>query len=196
MSTAEVLTPLPKLPRDEFDNRDHYEIVDGVRVELPPMSADSQALAFRLARHLSNYGIDHNVGEAYTEMLFKLALPVDRNRKPDAAFVSYARWPKHQPLPSTNAWIVMPDLCVEVVSPTDMGDEIETKIDEYLRAGVRLVWVVYPRQERFYVYESASLVRRLTRAETLDGGTVLPGFTLPLAELFPQAPPSNPPTQP
>ncbi len=198
MSTAEVLTPLPKLVRDAFEDRDHYEVVDGVKVELPPMSADSQALAFRLARHLSNYGIERGIGEAYTEMLFSLPLDKERNRKPDAAFVSYARWPKYQPLPSTNAWDVLPDLCVEVVSPNDMGDEIETKVDEYLRAGATLVWVVYPRQERFYVYESASRVRRLTRTDTLDGGPVLPGFALALSELFlqPPPPPAGAPVQP
>jgi Uma2 family endonuclease len=120
-----------------------------------------------------------------------LPLAKDRNRKPDVAFVAYSRWPKSKPIPSTNAWDVLPDLCVEVISPNDLADEIETKISEYFEAGVRLVWVVYPRQERFYVYDSASQVRRLTRADTLDGGSVLPGFQLPLAELF-QSPPQSP----
>jgi Uma2 family endonuclease len=189
MSTAEALTPLPTVVRDEFDH-DRYEVVDGVEVELPPMSADSQMLAFRLARHLSNFGIAQNIGEACTEVLFKLPLPVDRNRRPDAAFVSYSRWPKDKPIPTTNAWDVLPDIFVEVVSPHDLGDEIETKLDEYLRAGARLVWVVYPRQGSVYVYEPARQVRRLTRADALDGGTVLPGFTLPLADLIPQAPPT------
>jgi Uma2 family endonuclease len=190
MSTAEALTPLPKLIRDDLDNRDHYEIVDGIRVELPPMSVDSQIIASRLARHLGNFGAAKDIGEACTEVLFKLPLKKDRNRKPDVAFVSHSRWPKYKPMPDTNAWDVLPELCVEVISPNDTGDEIETKVDEYLRAGVSLIWVVYPRQERFYVYESASAIRRLTRDDTLDGGTVLPGFTLPLSELFPQAPPA------
>ncbi|MCI0699843.1 MAG: Uma2 family endonuclease [Planctomycetia bacterium] len=195
MTAAEVLTPIPKLVRDDLDH-DHYEIIDGVRVELPPMSADSQAIASRLARHLGNYGTAQNIGDAYTEMLFKLPLTKDRNRKPDAAFVPYSRWPKYKPLPSTNAWDVLPDICIEVVSPNDLADEIETKISEYFQAGVRLVWVVYPRQERLYVYESANQIRRLTRDDTLDGGVVLPGFSLPLSELFLQPPPANPPTQP
>jgi Uma2 family endonuclease len=191
MNTAEVLTPMPQLVRDDLDNSDHYEIIDGVKVELPPMSADSQATASRLARYLGNYGTENNIGDAYTEMLFKLPLAKDRNRKPDVAFVSYSRWPKYKPLPSTNAWDVLPDLCVEVVSPNDQADEIETKINEYFEAGVSQVWVVYPRHERFYVYESASLVRRLTRADTLDGGAVIRGFRLPLAELFLQPPPAQ-----
>ncbi|MFO0821830.1 MAG: Uma2 family endonuclease [Gemmataceae bacterium] len=188
MSTAEALTPLPTLVRDEFDNSDNYEIIDGVKVELPPMSADSQMLGSRLARHLSNFGIATDLGEACTEILFKLPLKKDRNRKPDVAFVAYSRWPKGKPLPSTNVWNVLPGLCVEVVSPNDLADEIETKINEYFEAGVTLVWVVYPRQERFYVYDSPAQVRRLTRSDTLDGGVVLPGFQLPLTELFLQPP--------
>jgi Uma2 family endonuclease len=194
MNTAEVLTPIPKLVREGSGTDDHYEIIDGQRVELPPMSADSQALASRLVRHLSNHGINNTLGEGYTEMLFKLPLSRDRNRKPDVAFVSYARWPKYKPIPSTNAWDVLPDLCVEVVSPNDLGDEIETKIKEYFEAGVRLVWVVYPRQEQFYIYDSPSQVRRLTRTDMLDGGAVLPDFRLPLADLFLQPPPA--PQQP
>ncbi len=190
MNTAEVLTPMPTLVRDDLENRDHYEIIDGVKVEMPPMSVDSQIIGFRLAYHLTSFGGAKDIGQACTEVLFKLPLAKDRNRKPDVAFVTYSKWPKNKSFPTTNAWAVLPDLCVEVVSPNDLGDEIETKINEYFEAGVRLVWIVYPRQERFYVYDSPSQVRRLTRADTLDGGVVLPGFQLPLAELFLQAPPA------
>ncbi|MBA4066302.1 MAG: Uma2 family endonuclease [Isosphaera sp.] len=191
MTATGVLTPTPDFTRDEFDH-DNYEIIGGLKVELPPMSADSQGLAFELARHLTNHGVEHNLGRACTEVLFKLPLPVDRNRKPDAAFVPYSRWARGRPLPSTNAWDVLPDLCVEVISPHDSTDDIETRIEEYFQAGVRLVWVVYPRHERFYVYDTPAQVRRLTRADTLDGGVVLPDFRLPLAELFLQPPPQPP----
>ena len=194
MSAAEVLNPMPKLVRDDLDNGEHYEIIDGVKVELPPMSVDSQALASRLLRHLSNFGVTKDIGEAYAEVLFKLPLPKDRNRKPDVAFVPYSRWAKNQPFPVTNAWDVLPDLCVEVVSPNDMADEVMEKVREYFQAGVRLVWVFYPRHDVVYVYESLTAVRGLTRSDTLDGGAAIPGFRLPLSELFLQAPP--PPAQP
>jgi len=184
MNTAEVLTPMPKLVPEELDNDDHYEIIDGVKVEMPPMSADSQDLAAKLVYHLSAYGRERNTGRACVEMLFKLPLPIDRNRKPDVAFVPFSRWPRHQPLPSTNAWNVLPDLCVEVVSPTDRADEIMDKVREYFQAGVRLVWVFYPRHALVQVYESLIAVRGLTRSDTLDGGVVLPEFRLPLSELF------------
>ena len=188
MATILEAMPGEVLAYDEYVDHDHYEIVDGVKVEMPPMSADSQALATRLAVRLSNYGARHHLGEAYVEMLFKLPLPADRNRKPDVAFVPYSRWPQDRMPPSTNEWDVLPDLLVEVVSPFDLVETMETKVEEYLQSGTRLVWVVYPRHGRIYVYDSAGKVLRLSRGDTLDGGPVLPGFQLPLAELFPEPP--------
>jgi len=170
----------------EFEDADHYEIIDGVKVEMPPMSADSQVLASRIAVHLTNYGWKDNIGEACVETLFKLPLPVDRQRKPDVAFVPYSRWAKNRTPPSTNAWGVLPDLCVEVVSPHDLADEIEDKVKEYLQAGVRLVWIVFPRHGRVYVHDHSGAVRVVQGSDTLEGGDVLPGFRLPLAELFPK----------
>jgi Uma2 family endonuclease len=186
MTAVEVLTP-PKPVRDEFDNSDHYEIVDGRRVELPPTSAESTGVAADLAAAISASGAR---GKVYCEMLITLPLDKERNRRPDVIFVSFERWPRNARRPDTNAWDILPELCVEVVSPNDRAEEIETKVDEYLRAGVSLVWVIYPENARVYVYESASSVARLSRADTLRGGTVLPGFELPLAELFLDPPPA------
>lgn len=167
------------------DDDGHYETVDGVRVELPPMSANSAVWAARLAHQLTTYGVAAGLGEAYPEVLFKLPLDRDRNRKPDVAFVPYSRWARDRPVPDTNGWAVLPDLCVEVVSPTDRAEELAEKVAEYFEAGVRLVWVAYPRLQRVYVFESADRARVLGRADALDGGPVLPGFTLALSGLFP-----------
>src|SRR5207249_957331 len=109
-----------------------------------------------------------------------------RNRRPDVAFVTYERWPMNRPIPLTdNAWDVVPDLAVEVSSRHDLAEELVQKLTEYFQAGVRLVWVIYPKQRLVYVYESPTQVRGLTQSDELDGGTVLPGFRLPLANLFP-----------
>jgi Uma2 family endonuclease len=118
--------------------------------------------------------------------MFHLPPPVHRNRRPDVAFVSYQSYPRERAVPSDDgAWEVVPDLAVEVVSPNDMAEEVMTKVTDYLRAGARLVWVIYPRLVQVIVFESLTQVRGLTRTDTLDGGIVLPGFTLPLATLFP-----------
>jgi Uma2 family endonuclease len=118
-------------------------------------------------------------------MLFRLPVVVSRNRRPDVAFVTYERWPKNRLIPSTdNAWEVTPDLAIEVASPNDLADDIMQKITEYFQAGVRLVWIVYPLQRLVYVHESPSQVHVLTYTDELDGGSVLPGFRLPLVNLF------------
>lgn len=168
----------------EFDDAEHYEIIDGIKVELPPMSADATGLAFDLARSLTNFGLANNIGKAYTEMLFHLPLPIDRNRRPDVAFVPFSRWLRGRALPSTNAWDVLPDLGVEVVSPSDLAEEVLEKVDEYFRAGMRLVWVVYPENQVFHVFESFKLIKVLAIEDELDGGIVMPGFRLPLRDLF------------
>jgi Uma2 family endonuclease len=172
---------------EELDNAHLYEIIDGVKVEMPPMSAESTILAARLSRLLANHGDSQNHGEAYPEVLIRLPLERERNRRPDVVYVPYSRWARNRPIPRTNAWDVLPSLCVEVVSPTDLVEELSDKIDEYFRAGVSQVWVIYPRLQLVYMYTSLTTVRGLTRTDTLDGGDVLPGFTLALTDLFPES---------
>jgi hypothetical protein len=102
----------------------------------------------------------------------------------DVAFVSFERWPKQRRIPRTEAWEVVPNLAVEVVSRTDSVDYIVDKVVEYFHAGVERVWVVFPSQEHVYVYESPTRVQILTRTDELCGEPILPQFRLPLGELF------------
>lgn len=191
MSDTNVLTPTDEAVPDEFPTDALYEIIDGVVVEMPPMSADSSASVGDLAHFLTNWGLANNVGKAYPEMLMKLPNLGKKNRRPDVVFIPFIRWARGIRPPETNAWDILPDLCVEVVSPNDKADEVETKVEEYFNAGVPMVWVVYPRHERVYVYDSPTQIRRFRKSDTLDGGAVLPGLQLPLAELFlPPAPKS------
>jgi Uma2 family endonuclease len=165
-----------------------YEIIDGQRVESPIGSAYASRVAFELARRIANFAEKNNLGRAVTESLFHLDLPVDRNRRPDAAFVSFERWPKgRRMVRRDNAWAVVPDLAVEVVSPTDVAEELVDKLDEYFRSNVRQVWVVYPGQRLVYIFDSLTSVRVLARTDELDGGPVLPGLRLLVASLFPEA---------
>jgi Uma2 family endonuclease len=174
-------------PEEEPLDDDSYEIVDGQRIEVAPMSAYAGKIASRLVRKLGAVADDQQLGEVVGEVLFRLPLTQDsgRNRKPDVAFVSSRRWPPDRPQPiGDNAWDVVPDLAVEVVSPTDPFEDVMDKVIEYFQAGVRLVWVVLPKHRRVLVYESADRLRQLTISDALDGGDVLPGFRLPLDRLF------------
>jgi Uma2 family endonuclease len=148
------------------------------------MGIRESLLATTLVLYLGTFARSRKLGLAVVEGLFELA-SVGRERRPDVAFVSSARWAFDRPVPGgDNAWKVIPNLAVEVVSPSNTANEIQVKLHEYFESGVELVWVVYPEHREIYVYESPVSLHVLTPANVLDGGKVLPGFQLPLGELF------------
>jgi Uma2 family endonuclease len=171
-----------------------FEIVDGVQVEVPPMSIYSERVATNLLAAIFGYLAKNAIGIAEYEALYRLPIPEDRNRRPDVSFVSYDRWPKDRPVPYRgNARDVVPDLAVEVVSPNDLVEELTTKIDEFFRARVRLLWVVHCNLRQVYVYRSSTSIEVLTDADELKGDDVLPGFQVAIASLFPPVVPPEPP---
>jgi Uma2 family endonuclease len=118
-------------------------------------------------------------------MLFRLPLPEGNCRRPDVAFVSSERVRASTLSLADEAWSVVPDLAVEVLGPGDLAECVAARIADFFRAGVLVVWVVSPQLRLVHVYESLTQVRGLQGGCELEGGTVLPGFRLPLAELFP-----------
>jgi Uma2 family endonuclease len=173
-----------------------YEVVDGKQVELGPMGAHEIWLATVLAGYLTNFVRQHHLGRVVQELLFDFTAMVQRKRRPDVAFVSYERWPRQRPVPHAESWEVVPNLVVEVISPSDKGNDILDKVAEYFRLGVECVWVIFISQTQVNIYESPTQVRILTRADELYGEPVLPHFRLPLATLFedievPETPPPS-----
>ena len=184
MSAATLQEPMTCPTIDVVADGELYEVIDGIRVRTPPMAAIAGWTASEISRHLGNFAVA-NLGRSVVEILFHLPAPVNRDRRPDVAFISYQRWAKSRPIPSTgNAWDVVPNLATEVVSPTDGAQDLDEKIAEYFRAGVELVWIVYPMRSKIHVYHSLTQISVLTKADVLDGGEVVPGFRLALAELF------------
>lgn len=161
-----------------------YEVVNGQRLETPPMSAFENIIASRALYYLYLFAEQSALGQAVMETLFLFDRQTNKQRRPDVAFVSYQRWPKGRRVPRTDPWDVVPNLAIEVNSHTNTFDQILAKIREYFQAGVERVWVVCPSEELVYVYQSPTQNKILTRADELDGETVLPGFHLPLATLF------------
>jgi Uma2 family endonuclease len=103
-------------------------------------------------------------------------------RKPDVSFVRLDRFPDGKVFDGSMTF--PPDLAVEVVSPSDAAEPLETKIDEYLRAGVRLVWVVYLPTRNVWVYRPDGTAKLHRTDDTLTGEDVLPGFAVRVGELF------------
>lgn len=157
------------------------ELVDETLVE-KPMGMRESLLAIWIGHllqnhvHLRNLGLITGADGTY-EVLLGLV------RLPDVAFVSWDRLPGRrvpdEPIPN-----VVPDLAIEVLSPSNTAKEMARKRGEYFRAGVRRVWEIDPRTRTARVYTSETAVTDLTSTDTLDGGPVLPGFSLPLAQVF------------
>jgi Uma2 family endonuclease len=133
---------------------------------------------------MGHFAMTHRLGRVEVEMLFDLGGPKRHFLKPDVAFVSAQRWSLSKKIPSKNAFQIVPDLVVEVVSPTNSAYEVEGKVVEYLQAGVRQVWLVYAITERIYIHDSLSSVKIVSGDGELDGGEIIPGFKLPASRLF------------
>ena len=132
-----------------IDDVERYEVIDSVRVEQEPMGAFETMLASWLCYLINSFAAGKKLGRAVNEMLFILDASRDLKRRPDVAFVSYARWPATV-IAREAAWNALPDLAVEIVSPTNLAEEIDNKITDYFQAQVRQVWVVYPDSGRVY----------------------------------------------
>lgn len=180
MGTVQALVA-PALPAGD---EPLYEVVNGKKVELPPMSIYANWVSLRLAIRLGSHVEANRLGMVVHEALFILDPVRDLRRRPDVAFVSVQRWPLDRLLPETGDWEVVPDLAVEVISPNDLFQDVLVKMNEYFRLGVRQVWVVEPVSQQIIVFDSPTQLRGFTAADELDGGALLPGLRLPLASLF------------
>ncbi len=185
MEQIETVARHPGL-REDLDSLDHYEVLDGQRIELQPGSILCSRVTSSIVGYLGHHLLGNPKGQAVAGMRFRLLLSKERVRRPDVAFVSTKAIAEAPSQPgSDNAWNVLPDLMVEVISPHDLAEEIIEKINEYFTAGCKLVWVIYPTQRLIYVYESPRQPRIRSETDELDGGVVLPDFRIRVATLFP-----------
>jgi Uma2 family endonuclease len=174
--TAEDLLTLP-------DDDKRYELVRGELVCMAATGGRHGIIASRLDYRLRAFVEAHDLGEVCAaETGFRLAQNPDTVRAPDVSFIARER------LPAAGApegyWPFAPDLAVEVVSPSDRSDDVLAKVQEYLRAGTRLVWVFHPRTRTVMVYRINGEVQLLRAQDELSGEDLLPGFHCQVDELF------------
>jgi Uma2 family endonuclease len=167
----------------EIEHRENRicELVDGVLVE-KAMGFHEGFLAGFLLMRLRMFADPINAGLVNGADGMMQIFP-GLVRIPDVAFLSWSRFPEGR-LPKEPVPHLVPDLAVEVLSRGNTRREMDRKVQEYFAAGVRLVWLVDPVKRSVAVHTSSSDSRKLREADSLDGGDVLPGFALPLAELF------------
>jgi Uma2 family endonuclease len=166
------------------------ELVDGTLVEKAAGSYES-SLAMRLGYALNDYLARRPLGViAGADGMLRLAAGLIR--APDGAFFFWDRI--GQQFPREPAPDLSPDLAIEVVSKSNTKKELERKIAEYFEAGAQCVWLVYHDKETVDVYTGPRKKRTVKRNGTLDGGTLLPGFTLELGVLFAPPPGADQPS--
>jgi Uma2 family endonuclease len=185
-STIMVMTRTPIKSVEAFmalTTDQPWEVWEGELREVPGAGFDASALAGWIYHLLISFvqprqlGILTNADGSYILSHNPLTIVV-----PDVAFVRAERIPPG-PRPTGYAPFA-PDLAVEVRSPTDRRADIEAKLERYRTAGVPLVWWVDPRQRTVSVYRDGTFVAELRANDVLDGEHILPGFRLPVSEIF------------
>jgi Uma2 family endonuclease len=135
-----------------------------------------------LGRLVGHFVAEHDLG-FLTGADDLIEVMPDLVRGPDVCFTSWAKRPG-KTVDSDQISGVIPDLAVEVLSPSNTPGEILRKLKEYFLGGVRLVWVIDPRKRAAVAYTTPDKKTVVGESGTLDGGDVLPGFRVPLANLF------------
>jgi len=170
---------LLNMPDDGF----RYELVKGELIQMSPTGAQHGTIAGRLITFLGHFVLTNRLGEVLAaETGFKLESDSDTVRAPDVSFISKDRLPPEQA--PEGYWPFAPDLAVEVISPGDTSQDVQAKVSEYLGAGTRLVWVVYPKTRNVVEYRPGGEARVLSEEDSLDGRDVVPGFRCRVGDLF------------
>ncbi len=160
-----------------------YELVKGELYEMPLFGARHGCVAMQIGTVLGSYVWTSELGEVFaTGTGFILRRDPDTVRALDAAFVATERLPAGELPPGCLEMV--PDLAVEVVSPGDSAREVREKVDDWMRAGVRLLWAIDPATRSVTVYRSTDDFSVLSEDDNLDGGQVIPGFSANIKDLF------------
>jgi Uma2 family endonuclease len=176
LMTADELLAMP-------DDGFVYELINGELIKMSPPGHEHGLVTMNIAGPLYDYAKKKNLGQVYAaETGFLIEQNPDTVRAPDVAFVRRERIEKAGPV--QGYWIGPPDLVVEVLSPSDTVRRVEGKVAQWLKSGARTIWVVSPKMHAITVYRSLTEIVVLTENDTLDGGDVVPGFQIPIAEIF------------
>ncbi len=161
-----------------------FELVRGEVISLPPAMPNHGLICATIAYLLVDYGRRSGVGYVFTnDSAVVTERDPDTVRGPDLSFYREDRWPRAQVGESLPP--VAPTLVVEVYSPGNRRGQVLQKVDEYLQAGIPLVWVVYPKNRTVAIYRALDEPPAVLQAsQCIEGLPELPGFTRLVADLF------------
>lgn len=175
--TAEEFFALPE-PKDGSKQ----ELVRGKVVTMPNPGFEHGEVQGNVFFQIKMFLKSNPIGRVATESGTIIERKPDTVRGPDVSYYSKERLPLDQRVVGYHTEV--PDLCVEVVSPSNSMKQLKAKAKEYLFAGVRLVWIVDSEDRTVTIITDPLESRTLEADATLDGGDVLPGFSCKVADLF------------
>lgn len=176
--SAEALLELPK-------GQLRRELIRGELKEMAPAGHRHGHIAHEIALSLGSHVKATKPGRVYAaETGFKLESNPDTVRTPDVEFVTAGRL---ENLPDTGYFPGPPDLAIEIVSPNDRHSDVEEKLEMWLFYGVKMVVTINPQTRTATVYRSLDSIRMMREDGVLEGEEVVPGWALPLAEVFGEA---------
>ena len=161
-------------------NGNKYELVDG-EIVVSPAGMRHSEVAINIGGLIWEFLQKNPIGKVYASDV-GIAFPNGNVRSPDVTYVSIAKLPEGRS-PETFGEVI-PDLAVEVLSPSDSLKELGRKIGEFLENGVPIVWLVDPARQTVTIYRSLTETQQLTLKDTITAEPVLPGFSVPISRFF------------
>jgi Uma2 family endonuclease len=158
------------------------ELVEGRIVPMPPTSSVHGEIETDVSAALKAYARETGKGRVMGgEVGVYVRRDPDTVRAADVLFISHERYSRRE---SKSYLDVAPELVVEILSPDDLWSEVMEKLNEYFSAGVDAVWVLDPRRKEVFSYRSLTEVQRFGEGQILTDEEILPGFSLPISDLF------------
>jgi Uma2 family endonuclease len=185
MLVSEKLITADEFLQMEFEDGKRYELVNGRLEEMPMSGGEASQIGMwfgsLIVQHVRKHDLGHVTG---ADGGYILTTNPDTTRYPDVGFISKVRLPK-----MTAKFIPFaPDLAVEVISPSDHLKDVQKKAKEYLSYGTKVVWVLDPEEQTVAIHTlidaETVAIRTLNINGVLDGGEVLPGFSIDVKEIF------------
>jgi len=160
----------------------HYQLIDGELIDMIPPGGEHGGMTMDLTTYVNVHILSQNLGRGFAaETGFLVARDPDTVLAPDFAFIAHERLP----IPMPRGYVpIVPDLVLETRSPHDTRREVADKVARWLALGVRLVWEMDPSAHRLTVYRPNQAPVAFGPLDPLEGGDVLPGFSLRLSLVF------------
>jgi Uma2 family endonuclease len=175
LMTADELLRLP-------DDNMRHELVRGELQTMPPSGAEHGEIILNISGPLHEFVKRKKLGKTYgAETGFIIETQPDTVLAPDVSFVSKDRIPPSRPKGFFEGF---PDLAVEVRSPSETAKKVQKKVEDWIDAGTSVVWVIDPKTTTVTVHQKSGEPLVLEMNDELDGGDVVPGFSVPVAEIF------------